>query len=71
MNDPSGNTGSLTDKDICRDFIEHTCGCKKVNERPCSSQFSMEYYIERCAQASLLTRNILDVVMLGSIMSTT
>ena len=37
MNNPSGNTGSLTDEDICRDFIEHTCGCKKVNGRPCSS----------------------------------
>jgi len=70
-NNASISTHEMTDEDVCRDFIEQTCGCKKSNGRPCSSQFSMDYYIERRAQASLLTRSELDLVMLGSIMSTT
>ena len=60
-----------TDETVCREFIEQTCGCKKASGIPCSSQFSLEYYFERWAQASLLTRNELDLVMLGSIMSST
>jgi len=64
-------TDQITDEHVCRQFIEQTCGCKKAAGRPCSSQFSMEYYMERRAQASLLTRNELDLVMLGSVMSTT
>ena len=43
----------------------------KVNGRSCSSQFFIEYYNQRCAQASLLTCNELYLVMLGYIMSTT
>ena len=61
----------MTDEIVCREFIEQTCGCKKASGRPCSSQFSLEYYFERRAQASLLTRNELDLIMLGSIMSST
>lgn len=61
----------MTDEKVCREFIEQTCGCKKASGRPCSSQFSVEYYFERRAQASLMTRNELDLVMLGSIMSST
>ena len=61
----------MTDEKVCREFIEQTCGCKKASGRPCSSQFSLEYYFERRAQASLMTRNKLDLVMLGSIMSST
>ena len=61
----------MTDEKMCQEFIEQTCGCKKASGRPCSSQFSLEYYFERRAQASLLTRNELDLVMLGSIMSST
>ena len=67
----SFRNSNLTDEDVCREFIEHTCGCQKINGRPSSSQFSMEYYIEQHAQASLLTRNELNLVMLGCIMSTT
>ena len=60
----------LTDEHVCREFVKQTCGCKKANGRACSSQFSVEYYIERRSQASLLSKNELDLVMLGSIMST-
>lgn len=61
----------VDDESVCKEFIEQTCGCKRANGRPCSSLFSLDYYIERRAQACLLTRNELDLVMLGSIMSTT
>ena len=52
-------------------LLKKNCGCKKASGRPCSSQFSLAYYIEWRAQASLLNRNELDLVMLGSIMATT
>ena len=78
---PSSSTGEiereevtpleLTDVTVCRQFMEQTCGCKKIKGGPCSSQFPLEYYIERRAQASLLTRGELDLVMLGSAMCTT
>ena len=61
----------VDDEDVCKAFIEQTCGCKKVSGKPCSGQFSLAYYIERRAQASFLSRNELDLVMLGSIMATT
>ena len=61
----------VDDEDVCKAFIEQTCGYKKVSGKPCSGQFSLAYYIERRAQASLLSRNELDLVMLGSIMATT
>ena len=60
----------VTDEQVCREFVEQTCGCKKACGQPCSSQFSIEYYMERRAQASLLTRTELDLIMLGSVMST-
>ena len=55
---------------LCRKFTENTCGCKKINGRPCSTQFSAEYIIEMRAQASLLTHDELDMVILGSLMTT-
>ena len=64
-------TIELTDVTVCRQFMEQTCGWKKFKGGPCSSQFPLEYYIERHAQASLLMRGELDLVMLGSAMCTT
>ena len=58
-------------EDVCKAFIEQTCGCKKASGKPCSGQFSLSYYIKWRAQASLLSQNELDLVMLGSIMATT
>ena len=55
----------ITDEKVCHAFIEQTCGCKKASGRPCSSQFSVEYYLECRAQASVMTRHELDLVMLG------
>ena len=66
------NTDDQFDDDMrqCTEFIQRTCGCIKFGGKPCSSQFSAEYYLERRAQASLLTRSELDMVLLGSIMTT-
>ena len=62
------STGHQSDEDVCTKF---TCGCKKVNGMPCSSLFSVEHYITLLDQWSLLTCNELDMVLLGSMMSTT
>ena len=66
--DPPSETES--DVDICAAFIQKTCGCTKANGKPCSTLFSVEHYIDHRAQASLLTREQLDLVLLGSIMTT-
>ena len=62
---------SISDEEKCSDFVRHTCGCKKAGGDPCSSLFSADHYVTLRAQAALLTRNELDMVILGSIMSTT
>ena len=59
------------DEDTCSEFVSRTCGCKKANGGPCSSLFSVDHYVTLRAQAALLTRDKLDMVILGSIMSTT
>ena len=49
-------------------YVQKTCGCTKANGKPCSTLFSV-HYIDRWAQASLLTREV-HLVFLGSIMTT-
>ena len=61
----------IRDEDTCSEFVRRTCGCKKANGGPCSSLFSVDHYVTLRVQAALLTRNELDMVILGSIMSTT
>ena len=51
-------------------FVHDICGCRLANNKPCSTLFGSEYYIQMRAQASLLTREQLDMVLLGSVMST-
>ena len=55
----------------CSNFAVKTCGCKMADGKPCSSLFAPEYYIDIRAQASLLTRQQLDLALLGSVISTT
>ena len=59
-----------TEVSKCSKFLEDTCGCKWADGKPCSSLFTEEYYITFRAQASFLTREQLDLVLLGSVMST-
>ena len=55
-------------------YVQHlykkTCGCTKANGKPCSTLLSTEHYIDHRAQTSVLNRQQLDLVLLGSIMTT-
>ena len=53
----------------CKDFVYNTCGCKMADGKPCSGLFSLEQYVECRAQSSLLTREQLDLVLMGFILS--
>ena len=59
-----------TELKLCTDFIQSTCGCKKAKGKPCSSLFPLDHYIDLRAQSSLLTRDELDLTLLGCIMCT-
>lgn len=60
----------VTELDKCSKFVVDTCGCKWANGKPCSTLFTEEYYVTFRAQASFLTHEQLDLVLLGSVMST-
>ena len=62
--------GIESDVELCAEFVRKTCGCAKADGKPCSTLFSVEHYIEHRSLASLLTRQELDLVLLGSIMTT-
>ena len=53
-----------------RGFVMNTCGCTKASGKPCSTLFTEEHYVDLRAQASFLTHEQLDLVILGSIMAT-
>ena len=54
----------------CREFVNNTCGCKMADGKPCSGLFSLEQYIEFRAHSSFLTHEQLDLVLMGSVLST-
>lgn len=47
----------------------HTCGCDKDQGNPCSKQFPLEHYIERRAQCSFLSKDELNLVLMGFVSS--
>ena len=59
-----------TDVELCHKFLRNTCGCKKNGGKACSGLFSLDHYIALRAQASFLTRDELDLTLMGSMMST-
>ena len=59
-----------TELSKCSKFVADSCGCKRAIGKPCSTLFTEEYYVTFRAQASFLTREQLDLVLLGSVMST-
>ena len=59
-----------SDYDVCVEFVERTCGCKKADGKPCSSLFPLEHFAEMRSQAFLMTHQELDLVLLGSLMTT-
>ena len=72
MTSETTHSSELTDdKKLCAEFVAHTCGCKKADGRkPCSSLFPVQHYVDVRGQAAFLTHNELDMVLLGSVMST-
>ena len=55
----------------CKKFVERTCKCNlaKPDGSPCSNQFPVEHYVQTRVQANFLTRDELDLVILGYIQS--
>jgi len=60
---------STSDVTVCEEFYQRTCGCDKDRGNPCSKQFPVEHFIERRAQCSFLTKDELDLVLMGFISS--
>ena len=60
----------MSDYEICVQFYERTCGCQKADGKPCSSLFTLEHFVDMRSQASLMTHQELDLVILGSLMTT-
>ena len=59
-----------SDYEVCVQFYERTCGCQKADGKPCSSLFTLEHFFDMRSQASLMTHQELDLVLLGSLMTT-
>jgi len=52
-------------------FVNSTCGCDLApGDLPCSGLFSVQHYVTVRAQCCLLSKEELDMVLMGSIMST-
>ena len=67
---PPDEPSESPDVHKCQEFVDRTCGCHFVNGRPCSDLFPLEHYIQLRAQSSFLTRDELDLTLIGAIMST-
>ena len=67
---PSDMTASH-DVQKCKKFVERTCKCNlaEPDGSPCSNQFPVEHYVQTRAQANFLTRDELNLVILGYIQS--
>lgn len=59
-----------TDHELCVEFYEKTCGCLKADGKPCSTLFHLEHYEELRAQSFIMTHDELDLVLMGSLMTT-
>lgn len=60
---------STPDMNACEEFYQRTCGCDKNQGHPCSKQFSLDHFIEHRAQCNFLTKNELDLVLMGFVSS--
>ena len=59
------------EENLCKKFKLVSCGCHKVpGRKPCNQLFSVEHYLELRAQSSFLTRDELDLALIGCIMCT-
>ena len=56
------------DPDLTR-FLENGCGCKRAKGKPCSTLFSRAHNEDYRQQCMALTRDELDLVLLGQIIT--
>ena len=61
--------GISSEEQKCKEFIERTCGCSLNNGSPCSRLIPLEKYICHRSEAAALTRDQLDLVLIGAVMS--
>ena len=59
----------IRDQDLDQ-FLAKSCGCKRANGKPCSTLFSKEHYQDIRWHCVELTRDELDLVLMGQIMAT-
>ena len=59
-----------SDYEKCVQFYQRTCRCQKADGKPCNSLFTLEHFVDMRGQASLMTHQELDLVLLGSLMTT-
>ena len=65
----SASTGTSIEEQKCQEFLERTCGCRLNNGSPCSSLIPLEKYVSHRYEAAALTRDQLDLVLIGAVMS--
>jgi len=53
----------------CVKFVETTCGCTLADGKPCSTLLPLQYYVDYRAQVFFLSREQLDMVLLGNVAS--
>ena len=61
---------AMSELESCNKFLLATCGCALADGKPCSTLFPREYFIDTRAQSFLLSRDQLDMLLLGSVAST-
>ena len=60
----------MSELEACNKFLLATCGCTLADGKPCSTLFLRKYFIDTRAQSFLLSRDQLDMLLLGSVAST-
>ncbi len=59
----------IEEKELVKAFLGAGCGCQLWEQRCCSLQFSVKHVEEVRSQCASLSRNELDMVLLGQIMA--
>ena len=54
----------------CEKFLVETCGCTLADGAPCSTLFKQQYIMDTRAQCFFLSRDQLDMLILGSVVCT-
>jgi len=57
-------------KNLSVEFYEQTCKCLKADGKPCSTLFPLHHHEEMWPQSYIMTHNKLNLVFMGSLMTT-